>query len=68
MTHRHGLDLVEDLGSDANVYGHADLDGDSERFVVRTDRRHMPSMGETVYVRPQTNAVHVFNASSGERI
>jgi multiple sugar transport system ATP-binding protein len=62
------VDLVEDLGSDANVYGHADIDGSSERFVVRTDRRTMPSMGETVYVQPQTSSLHVFNATSGERI
>jgi multiple sugar transport system ATP-binding protein len=62
------VDLVEDLGSDANVYGHADIDGDSERFVVRTDRRHMPSMGETVFVKPQTTGIHVFNATDGQRI
>jgi multiple sugar transport system ATP-binding protein len=62
------VDLVEDLGSDANVYGHAALDGGSERFVVRTDRRHMPTMGETVYIKPQANQVHVFNATSGARI
>jgi multiple sugar transport system ATP-binding protein len=62
------VDLVEDLGSDANVYGHAELDSGAERFVVRTDRRHMPSMGETVFVKPQVNALHVFNAETGERI
>jgi multiple sugar transport system ATP-binding protein len=62
------VDLVEDLGSDANVYGHATLDGSSERFVVRTDRRSMPTMGETVYVRPQTSAIHVFNAGTGQRV
>jgi multiple sugar transport system ATP-binding protein len=62
------VDLVEDLGSDANVYGHAALDGGSERFVVRTDRRHMPTMGETVYIKPQANQVHVFNAGTGARI
>ena len=62
------VDLVEDLGSDANVYGHAELDSGAERFVVRTDRRHMPTMGETVYVKPQTAGIHVFNATSGERI
>jgi multiple sugar transport system ATP-binding protein len=28
----------------------------------------MPHMGETVYIKPQVNQVHVFNASSGERI
>jgi multiple sugar transport system ATP-binding protein len=62
------VDLVEDLGSDANVYGHAELDGGSERFVVRTDRRHMPHMGETVFIKPQVNQVHMFNAVSGARI
>ncbi|GIF09079.1 ABC transporter ATP-binding protein [Actinoplanes siamensis] len=62
------VDLVEDLGSDANVYGHADLAGGSERFVVRTERRNMPSMGETVYIKPQTNSLHVFNATTGVRI
>jgi multiple sugar transport system ATP-binding protein len=62
------VDLVEDLGSDANVYGHADLDGGAERFVVRTDRRTMPHMGETVYLKPQVNQVHVFHAVTGARI
>ena len=62
------VDLVEDLGSDANVYGHAALSGESERFVVRTDRRNMPTMGDTVYIKPQANQVHVFNAVSGARI
>jgi len=62
------VELVEDLGSDANVYGHAALDGGSERFVVRTDRRSMPTMGETVFIKPQTNQVHVFHATTGQRI
>jgi multiple sugar transport system ATP-binding protein len=62
------VDLVEDLGSDANVYGHAALDGGSERFVVRTDRRTMPSMGETVFIRPQQGGIHLFNATTGQRI
>ena len=39
------VELVEDLGSDANVYGHAAIEGGSERFVVRTDRRNMPEHG-----------------------
>ncbi|WIM96180.1 sn-glycerol-3-phosphate ABC transporter ATP-binding protein UgpC [Actinoplanes oblitus] len=62
------VDLVEDLGSDANVYGHAEVGGGSERFVVRTERRNMPHMGETVYIKPQANALHVFHAGSGQRI
>jgi multiple sugar transport system ATP-binding protein len=44
------------------------MDAGSERFVVRTDRRHMPNMGETVYIKPQARQVHVFNATTGARI
>jgi multiple sugar transport system ATP-binding protein len=62
------VELVEDLGSDANVYGHAALEGGSERFVIRTDRRHMPNMGDTVYVKPRTDQHHSFHAVSGQRI
>jgi multiple sugar transport system ATP-binding protein len=62
------VELVEDLGSDANVYGHAAIEGVSERFVVRTDRRTMPSMGDTVYVKPRADQHHAFHAVSGQRI
>jgi multiple sugar transport system ATP-binding protein len=62
------VDLVEDLGSDANVYGHAALDGGSERFVVRSDRQHMPNMGDTVFVKPRPGKNHIFHAVTGQRI
>jgi multiple sugar transport system ATP-binding protein len=62
------VELVEDLGADANIYGHAALDGGAERFTVRTDRRHMPTMGDTVFVRPRVDAHHVFHAVTGQRL
>ncbi|MQA28002.1 MAG: sn-glycerol-3-phosphate ABC transporter ATP-binding protein UgpC [Micromonosporaceae bacterium] len=62
------VDLVEELGSDAYVYGHADFDGSEERFVVRTDGRNAPEMGQTVYVKPKVGHHHVFHAVNGERI
>ncbi|HTF10059.1 MAG TPA: sn-glycerol-3-phosphate ABC transporter ATP-binding protein UgpC [Asanoa sp.] len=62
------VELVEDLGSDANIYGHAALDGVSERFTIRTDRRHMPNMGDTVFVKPRTDRHHAFHATSGTRL
>ncbi|HEY8534703.1 MAG TPA: sn-glycerol-3-phosphate ABC transporter ATP-binding protein UgpC [Micromonospora sp.] len=62
------VELVEDLGSDANVYGHAAINGGSERFVVRTTRYKMPSMGETIYIKPQPDHHHVFHAVTGNRI
>jgi multiple sugar transport system ATP-binding protein len=62
------VDLVEDLGSGANVYGHAALNGGDERFVVSTERRAMPSLGDTVFVKPRTDHHHAFHATSGIRI
>jgi multiple sugar transport system ATP-binding protein len=62
------VELVEDLGSDANIYGHAALDGGAERFTIRTDRRHMPTMGDTVFVRPRPEHLHVFHAQTGLRL
>ena len=62
------VDLVEELGSDAYVYGHADFDGADERFVVRTDGRDAPQMGETVHIKPRSGHHHVFHAASGDRI
>ena len=44
---------TEELGSDAYVHGHAQLNGghSKETLVVRTDGRVIPRMGETVFLR-----------------
>jgi multiple sugar transport system ATP-binding protein len=62
------VDLVEELGSDAYVYGEAALEGQNERFVVRTDGRRTPSLGDIVNVKPRTDSHHAFHATTGERI
>jgi multiple sugar transport system ATP-binding protein len=62
------VDLVEELGSDALVYGTLALEGQDERFVVRTDSRRAPRLAETVHVKPHTDSHHAFNAASGARI
>ena len=62
------VDLVEELGSDAYVYGHASYGEEQERFVVRTDGRTVPSIGDTVHIVPEKGREHVFHAETGERI
>jgi len=65
------VELVEELGSDAYVHGHAKLngeDGSKDTLVVRTDGRTVPRMGETVYLRPREGAHHAFNAETGIRV
>jgi multiple sugar transport system ATP-binding protein len=61
------VELVEDLGAHANVYGHADLEGMSERFVATIERKEMPTMGDTVFIKPK-NGHHAFHAVTGERL
>jgi multiple sugar transport system ATP-binding protein len=63
------VDLVEELGSDAYVYGTVALDGETdERIVVRVAGRHGPRMGDKVYVRPRVGSHHAFNAVTGVRL
>jgi multiple sugar transport system ATP-binding protein len=64
------VELVEELGSDAFVHGHAALNGDHNRdtLVVRTDGRVIPQIGETVYLRPRVGSQHVFHATTGARL
>jgi multiple sugar transport system ATP-binding protein len=62
------VDLVEDLGSGANVYGHAAINGSDERFVVSTERRTSVNLGDTVFVKPRSDHHHAFHATSGVRI
>jgi multiple sugar transport system ATP-binding protein len=62
------VDLVEELGSDAYVYGTVALEGQDERFVVRSDPRRAPRLGDTVYVKPRVGSHHAFHAVNGRRL
>jgi multiple sugar transport system ATP-binding protein len=73
------VNLVEELGSDAFVYGQLSNEmgqavdaihsgaGDGQ-VVVRVDPRQVPAKGETIWVRIRPNEEHLFHAGSGERI
>ena len=65
------IDVVEELGADAYVYGH--LAGTTptaadKPVVARVDGRRVPLKGDTVHFVPDDAHVHVFDAASGERI
>ncbi len=61
-------DVVEELGADAYVYGHALIDGNERDMVLRVDGRRPPMKGDTIHVRPQPGHVHLFDATSGARL
>ncbi|EXG79461.1 ABC transporter ATP-binding protein [Cryptosporangium arvum] len=62
------VDLVEELGSDAYVYGHSEIGGDDTRIVTRTDGRKVPTLADTVHLQINKDDVHVFHAGTGARI
>jgi multiple sugar transport system ATP-binding protein len=62
------VDLVEELGSDAYIYGHADIAGDDTRIVARTEGRRVPTLGDTVNLSINKDEVHAFHATTGNRL
>ncbi|MDQ1288856.1 MAG: multiple sugar transport system ATP-binding protein [Actinomycetota bacterium] len=67
----HGLavevDLVEETGADAYIYGHT-LGQDRMEIIARTDGRRPPEKGATVHFTPKPEHVHLFNTSTGSRL
>ncbi|WP_068396713.1 ABC transporter ATP-binding protein [Kribbia dieselivorans] len=68
------VEVVEELGADAYVYGtpmegRTDLEqGVPKPFIARTDGRTPPAKGSTVYFKPKADHVHVFDPATGERL
>jgi len=62
------VDLAEELGADAYVYGTAALDGGEEQMVVRVDGKQVPHLGDTMHLTVDPAAVHLFHPETGERL
>ena len=63
------VDVVEELGADAYVYGRADVDGTEQTIVARADWRKPPAKGETIHLAPEDpSGLHVFATESGRRL
>ncbi len=67
--------LVEELGSDAFLYGSLKGDavgdlsaGDSDQVIVRIDPRNVPMKGEVINVAIKAGQAHVFSAATGNRL
>ncbi|WP_219414962.1 ABC transporter ATP-binding protein [Pseudonocardia nigra] len=62
------VDVVEELGADAYVYGTAEVAGERHTVIARVDGRTPPSRGAVLHFAPKPNHVHLFAGESGERI
>ncbi len=63
------VDVVEELGADAYLYGRIVVSGDAvdEAVVARADGRRPPQRGSRVWLHPEPGHVHFFGAD-GRRI
>jgi multiple sugar transport system ATP-binding protein len=61
------VDVVEELGSESYLYAHMAED-ESTTLVVRGPGRTSVRYGDTIALRVDADAVHAFDASSGERL
>ncbi|WP_062071430.1 ABC transporter ATP-binding protein [Demequina sediminicola] len=73
------VDVVEELGSDAYVYGtvaaenpgaaamHFEAGGSSE-VIVRIDPRDVPKKGDSVWVKIREGEQHIFSSATGDRL
>jgi multiple sugar transport system ATP-binding protein len=62
------VDLVEELGADAYVYGTSQLGDTDQQIVVRVADRGVPQMGETITLTIQPEETHAFHPEAGTRL
>jgi len=62
------VDVVEELGADAYIYGSAELGGKTQMVVVRVDGRTPPARGARINIAPNLQHVHLFDTESGLRL
>jgi multiple sugar transport system ATP-binding protein len=60
--------VVEELGSDAFVYGTSGIEGAPNNIIVRVSGRDSVHKGETIHVTTDPQHVHVFDTESGARL
>ena len=62
------VNVVEELGADAYVFGTAEVNGEEHDIIARVDGRKPPAKGEAVHFAPESGHLHLFSTSTGERL
>jgi multiple sugar transport system ATP-binding protein len=62
------VDLVEELGADAYVYGTSQLGDTEQQVVVRVSAGQEPEIGDTIYLSINPEEIHVFHPETGARL
>ncbi len=62
------ITVVEELGSDAFVYGTSGVEGTPNNIIVRVNGRDTVQKGQVIHVTTDPRNVHVFDADTGDRL
>ena len=62
------VDVVEELGADGYLYGHAQFDGETQDIVCRVDGRNHPHAGDKINLSVEGGLLHLFDIESGARL
>jgi multiple sugar transport system ATP-binding protein len=67
------VDIVEELGSDAFVYGEAAGEGTAasirnDNIIARIDPHDAPRKGDSIWLKPKSQSMHFFSSATGQRI
>jgi multiple sugar transport system ATP-binding protein len=62
------VNVIEELGADAYVYGTCEVQGTPHDVIVRAAGRDSTSKGDVLYVTTDPAHVHVFDKETGERL
>jgi len=62
------VNIVEELGADAYVYGTAEVNGKEHDIIARVDGRKPPAKGDAVSFAPSPGHLHLFSTTTGERL
>jgi multiple sugar transport system ATP-binding protein len=62
------VDLVEELGADAYLYGHTEVAGEQRDLVARVDGRRHPAVGDVVVLAAKPDHLHLFDTQSHARL
>ncbi|GAB3861941.1 diacetylchitobiose ABC transporter ATP-binding protein MsiK [Nocardioides maradonensis] len=62
------VNVIEELGADAYVYGTCEAQGTPHDVIVRVPGRDTTAKGDLLHVTTDPAAVHVFDKATGERL
>jgi multiple sugar transport system ATP-binding protein len=62
------IDVIEELGADAFLYGSAVIEGKKTDVIARIGSISSLRSGDKVYLKPQGGITHLFDVASGERL